>query len=155
MKSFGSTFYNHVDLINKIDAAIELWDKVWESEEFKKRVLAFQFSQTRDSSEAILNNALKANPRGLFYELNEVPNGSEMASTNTSTGVTSLQIIYLQGCEVLELVETLAHEFMHTPQAGSYTHSYLCTRWMPWTLSRPNSVPYKIGSLTRELAKNI
>jgi hypothetical protein len=148
---------------SKINAAVKEWAQNWSTVDFKNKVRNFSyygtvnsFSQTSDSNEVVYGKIMGAISKHVTYAINSVANGSETAATNTSTGLTTLQVLYLDHASMPELENTLSHEYTHTPEGGSYTHSYLCTRWMPWTLVRPYSVPYGVGSITEEMssAKN-
>ena len=144
---------------DKIIKALDLWQQVWSSAEFKMEVMYYRgtkpsevgFAQNKDCNMEVLTKLCAVMVKKMSYELNPIPNGSETASTNTVTGVTTIQKQYLDSCTIPELVNTLSHESTHCPDQGKYTHSYLCTKWMPWTLSRPYSVPYGIGQITEDL----
>lgn len=135
----------------KIFAAIDGFQKVWNSSEFQRRVMKASFSQTNLDNDAIFKALTEIQNKTYMIGLNKVENGSETAATNTVTGITTLQCYWIDSSELGDLVNTLAHEYTHTPEGGSFTHSYLCSRWLPWTRSRPFSVPYQIGDITQEI----
>jgi hypothetical protein len=136
----------------KMNQAIDLWAKVWASDAFKQKVLSSWFTQTKDNAQTIYTNIMRTQPKQMIYSVNQVANGSETASTNTTTGETTIQILWLQNCSVLDLVGTLSHESTHTPAEGAYTHSYYGC-W-PWR-NRIWSVPYYIQNITIDLASKL
>lgn len=152
--------YNMVQA-HRVINAIEIWCYVWNLPEFKDRVLNYSwrrnwflrgssFTQNSLSNEAVYTaiTALGENTHAM-YDLDPENNGTETARTDTVTGITTIDERWLDPnvADMLDLVNTLSHEFTHTPQGGSFTHSYLNTP------TRPYSVPYGIGNLTEEIAE--
>ena len=130
--------------------AISIWEQVLNSPEFKDLVLKARFSQTNETSQKIFDTYTAVQDKTAKYEINRVPNGSETAATNTVTGVTTLQVIWINKASVYDLVNTIAHEYSHTPEGGGYVHSYL--GWGPWR-NRAWSVPYQLGDIVQRIAE--
>ena len=144
--------------------AIDIWVKVWNSDEFKSRVLNFsyeasswfrttvipQFSQNDlSNAEVFADITGQGENAHAMYDINPDNNGSETAATDTESGITTIDIRWLDPdvADIYDLTNTLAHEFTHTPQGGSFTHSYFNRGY------RDSSVPYGVGDITEELAR--
>ena len=144
----GFTMYQ----ANKVLRAIEAGVAAWNNPSFGKRVLDASFSQTSDSSRDVWLNLTSNKNKIARIEINNTPNGSETAATNTVTGVISLQVVYLNKCSTEDLIETLFHELTHCPEQGAYKHSYL--GWGPWK-NRYWSVPYQFGRMVSQMAQEM
>lgn len=137
----------------KICDAIEKCESIFNNKAFMSLVCGAEFTQTNDSAIKVYETIM-AIPDKLFKIcLNNIPNGSETAATNTVTGITSLQIEYIDKCSLKDLINTLMHEYTHTPEGGGYTHSYLYSRWIPYLKLRPWSVPYQVGDIAESLCE--
>lgn len=136
----------------KVTKAVDLWERAWLTPEFQARVSKYYFSQLGKASPKVFETITKSQPRQVTYDINNEPSGSEIAATNTYTGTTTLDSIQLDRESILDVVCTLAHEFTHTPQGGSYTHSKY--GFWPWR-SRVNSVSYAIGTITQDIASRL
>lgn len=144
----GFTMYQ----ANKVLRAIEIGVQAWNNPEFERRVLTASFSQTSDSSKEIWSKLNATQGKTARIEINNIPNGSETAATNTVSGVIYLQVVYLNKCSMSDLIETIFHELTHCPEQGSYTHSYL--GWGPWK-NRYWSLPYQFGRMVSEMAQEM
>lgn len=144
---------------HRVLRAIEIWTAVWNTPEFKDRVLSSSFTQTDvKTGEAVYEaiTALGENAHAM-YALDPEDNGSETARTDTVTGITTIDVRWLspETADLYDLVNTLSHEFTHTPQGGSFTHSAYYSRFVPYLSGRPFSVPYLVGDITEEIARTM
>lgn len=142
----------------KILEAVKQWDAVWMSKDFEQAVMKARFTQTNAKKADIYANITReCKGHGLVIkiELNSVKNGSETASTNTETGLVTLQSWYVESSSINDLVNTLSHESTHRPSQGAYTHSKYYNRWLPYLKLRPWSIPYQVGDITAQIAKRM
>jgi hypothetical protein len=140
------------DQRTKITRAIGLWQEAWNSSDFATQVQSAQFTQTNDDALKVYQTITAVKNKTFKLEINNVPNGSETAATNTVTGVTTIQALYLDRAMVFDLVNTFSHEYTHTPEGGDYKHSKYYSRWVPYLKLRPWSTPYQIGDITQAIA---
>lgn len=144
----------------KLNKAASYINTIWMSDVFRQAVFNAKFTQTADDSSAVYSNLMRgmaspSAPLVVRISKNLKANGSETASTNTVTGDMTLQAWYVAKSDVFTLVNTIAHEITHGPRLGSYRHSYLYNRWVPYLRSRPWSVSYQIGDITEKLARGL
>lgn len=138
--------------MKKLTQAVSIVEQVWGLKKFETAVISQKFSQTSKTSLDVFGDLIFIQKKTLMLILNTVANNSETASTKTVTGVISIQSWYIKSSRLYDLVNTIAHEMCHCPEQGSYTHSFLYNRWIPFLRSRTNSVPYKIGNITQQIA---
>lgn len=161
IKSFGNATEPQAA---RIQGAVSIWDRVWQTEDFRQAVLNFRggpnsygFTQQNKTNHVVYETIMAHFQTGLEvrYAINQVPNGSETATTNVSSGLTLIESSWINTSTLYQLVDTLSHEFCHTPQGGCFKHSYLSRDWKPPFSLRANSAPYGIGNITAVLAKKL
>jgi len=157
----------------KLEAARLLWEKVWNSDEFKTRVLNFQYTYTTGSlwwkksytavgfrwnndktnqqifdhlmSGAELLSPSPDNEADLSITL-YTASSSTVGYTYPGTMMQWINSKFFNSFTAADVAGNLSHEYCH--KLG-YDHEYKATALRPYT------VPYAIGYLTGELAEKM
>jgi uncharacterized protein YjaZ len=138
---------------NKLAIAIHLLDKVLNSQEFKGRVLQTKFSCTNQNSQQIIDTIYSGKEIGTSADgnvdiyLNIYDGKSNVVGyTYPNTLKTWVSKYWFNSMTPAEISGNIAHEYSH--KIG-YDHPF----WN-WK-GRSQSVPYQIGNIVAELAKEL
>lgn len=131
-----------------VDEAVRRWRAVWATDDFKTQLVNHKLDRTQGLSNLqVYEKIMSANPKHANYALTADPKHSETAITSGS--ITRLQQLWLDGSKgapINRLVNTLAHEYTHTTEGGSFTHPYY------QRIFGKNSVPIVVGDITESIA---
>lgn len=152
IKSYGNATQTQMV---KLKSALDLANIANKSSAFKDKVMTAKFTETTDDNATIYANTQKDvgisvtfYTPGFWERMKAKLSGwSEVAAESGDGSVTFNSMIFAQN-SVSALANTLAHEGMHSPEHGSYTHEFNPTP------QRPMSVPYAIGTFTQQVVES-
>lgn len=139
----------------KLKAALDLCNQANASGALKYKVMTAEFTETTDTNDVIYANTQKDvsisvsfYTPGWWARLKQTFSGLAVVAAECGNGDVQFNSVVFAQNSVSDVAATLSHERMHSPQAGSYTHSYLpCA-------DRPMSVPYACGTFVQQVIES-
>lgn len=155
----------------KLVRAVELWQKVWQSEEFQNKVRNFGrnersgvfgrtkwvhgFRMTSLSNRGVIDKIVSGSERlepeadkeaDIYLTLDRRDTESVIGYTYPATKTQWIYSKFFNKMDEAEIAGNLAHEYCHKLGFGHESKP---------TALRPYTVPYGIGYLTRDIARKI
>jgi hypothetical protein len=136
----------------RVSDACDRWKFIWAMPEFRDEVCKRKFAGTNDDGITVYKNIMTANPKHRNFAITDTRHGKETAITHETEQITRLQSYWVSpgGASLNALTNTVAHEYTHTKEGGSYKHKHFQLFG-----SGPESVPVEVGTITETIADRL